>query len=105
MCVAIPFILDVRLWTYQPGSHRRKVTQGFHDLLSAVIALIFLARKIQPFLSLVEREVGFCVLTIYIIVLHVLSIFFFFVRKKNSSCDDTKIRTHVPTPEGFEVTN
>ena len=35
-------------------------------LLSAVRALIFLARKIQPFLSLVDREVEFCVLTIYL---------------------------------------
>ena len=32
--------------------------------LSAVRALIFLARRIQPFLSLVDREVEFCVLTI-----------------------------------------
>ena len=32
--------------------------------LSAVRALIFLARKTQPFLSLVDREVEFCVLTI-----------------------------------------
>ena len=31
--------------------------------------------------------------------------FFFFVRKDPSSCDDTEIRTHVPTSEGFEVTN
>ena len=28
-------------------------------LLSAVLALIFLARRIQPFLSLVDREVDF----------------------------------------------
>ena len=38
-------------------------------LLSAVHALIFLARRIQPFLSLVDREVEFwefCVLTILI---------------------------------------
>ena len=33
-------------------------------LLSAVRALIFLARRIQPFLSLVDRKVEFCVLTI-----------------------------------------
>ena len=33
-------------------------------LLSAVRALIFFARRIQPFLSLVDREVEFCVLTI-----------------------------------------
>ena len=31
---------------------------------SAVRAFIFLARRIQPFLSLVDREVEFCVLTI-----------------------------------------
>ena len=45
-------------------------------LLSAVHALFFLARKIQPFLSLVNREVEFCVLTI-LIVLHPLGIFIF----------------------------
>ena len=33
-------------------------------LLSAVLALIFLARRIQPLFSLVDREVEFCVLTI-----------------------------------------
>ena len=43
-------------------------------LLSAVHALIFLARRIQPFLSLVDREVEFCVLTI-LIVFHPLGIF------------------------------
>ena len=32
-------------------------------LPSAVLALIFVARRIQPFLSLVDREVEFCVLT------------------------------------------
>ena len=36
----------------------------FIHLLSAVRALIFLTRRIQPFLSLVDREVEFCVLTI-----------------------------------------
>ena len=52
-------------WTYQPGSHRRKVTQDFHPpSFSAVRALIFLARMIQPLLSLVDREVEFCALTI-----------------------------------------
>ena len=69
VCVVIPFILDVRLWTYQPGSQRRKVTQEeghteFLHLPTAVPALNFLARRIQPFLSLVDREVDSCVLTI-----------------------------------------
>ena len=36
---------------------------GFLIHLSAVLALIFLARRIQSFLSLVDREVEFCVLT------------------------------------------
>ena len=33
-------------------------------LPSAVHAFIFLARRFQPFLSLVDREVGLCALTI-----------------------------------------
>ena len=36
----------------------------FIHLPSAVHALIFLARRVQPFLSLVDREVEFCALTI-----------------------------------------
>ena len=47
-----------------------------HLLLSAVHALIFLARRIQPFLYLVDREVEFYVLTI-LIVLHPLGFFIF----------------------------
>ena len=38
-------------------------TGFFIHLPSAVRALIFVARRIQPFLSLVDREVEFCVLT------------------------------------------
>ena len=37
-------------------------------LLSMVLALIFLARRFQPFLSLVDREVEFCVIIIIIII-------------------------------------
>ena len=51
-------------WMYQPGSHRRKVTEFFVHLASVVHAFTFLARRIQPFLSLVDREVEFCVLMI-----------------------------------------
>ena len=44
-----------------------------------------------------------------LIVLHLLGIFIFyflfFVRKNPRSCDDTEIRTQVPTSEGFEITN
>ena len=46
------------------GRTSRGHTEFLIHLLSAVHALIFLARRIQPFLSLVDREVEFCVLTI-----------------------------------------
>ena len=50
--------LDVPAGVTQEEGHT-----GFPiHLLSAVRALIFLARRIQPFLSLVDREVEFCVL-------------------------------------------
>ena len=52
--------LDVPAGVTQEEGH----TGFFNHLLSAVRALIFLARRIQPFLSLVDREVEFCVLTI-----------------------------------------
>ena len=48
---------------------------SFH-LLSAVLALIFLARRIQPYLSLVDREVEF-LCTNDLIVFHPLGIFIF----------------------------
>ena len=59
------------------GVTQEKGHTGFLIHLSAVHALIFLARRIQPFLSLVDREVEFCVLTILLIVLHPLGIFIF----------------------------
>ena len=65
LCVCFLPIHSGLQWTYQSGSHRKKVKQGFSiHLLSAVLALIFLARRIQPFLSVVDREVEICVLTI-----------------------------------------
>ena len=59
------------------GVTQEEGNTGFSiHLLSAVLALIFLARRIQPFLSLVDREVEFCVLTI-LIVLHPIGHFYF----------------------------
>ena len=52
--------LDVQAGVTQEEGH----TGFLIHLLSAVRALIFLARRIQLFLSLVDREVEFCVLTI-----------------------------------------
>ena len=64
------------LWTYQPGSRRRKAAQDFSYtfLLRCMPFFLFLARRIQLFLSLVDRKVECCVLTI----LHLLGIFFSF---------------------------
>ena len=63
--VVIPFIPDVKWCVDVPaGVTQEEGHTGFPHLPSAVLALIFLARRIQPFLSLVDREVEFCVLTI-----------------------------------------
>ena len=52
--------LDVPAGVTQEEGH----TGFLIHLLSAVRALVFLARKIQSFFSLVDREVELCVLTI-----------------------------------------
>ena len=53
-------------FVYAPAEviHQEEGHTGFLHLPSAVLALTFLARRIQPFLSLVDREVEFCVLKI-----------------------------------------
>ena len=56
---------DVRLAC---GRTSRGHTEGSHTgflvhLPAAVLALTFLARRLRPFLSLVDREIEFCVLT------------------------------------------
>ena len=58
VCVVIPFFLDVRFLDVPAGA-----TQDFLHLPPAMLALIFIARRIQPFLSLVDREVELCVRT------------------------------------------
>ena len=68
VCVCVVFSSHL-FWTSSSLDVPAGVTQeeghtGFLiPLPSAVRALIFLARRIQPFLSLVELEVEFCVLT------------------------------------------
>ena len=70
VCVCVCVFSSHPFWTSSSLDIPAGVTQeeghtGFLiHLLSAVRALIFLARRIQPFLSLVDREVEFCVLTI-----------------------------------------
>ena len=60
-------------------------TEFLIHLPSAVRALIFLARRIQPFLSLVDREVECCVQTIQSFSTcwaFFYFFFFFFVKEK-----------------------
>ena len=64
MWVVIPTILDVRLVDAPAGVTQEEDDTGFFDPLSEVLALMFIARRIQPPLSLVDREVEFFVPTI-----------------------------------------
>ena len=79
--------LDVPAGVTQEEGH----TGFFIHFPSTVRTLIFLARRIQPFLSLVDREVEL-LCTNDLIALHSLGIYFF--REKNPLC---RVRTHVPT--------
>ena len=63
VCVCChPFILDVRFVGRPAGVIQEEGHTEFLHLRSAVLVLMFLTRS-QPFLSLVDREVEFCVLT------------------------------------------
>ena len=74
MCVFVfffPHILDIKFVGRIPAgvTQEEDHTGFFIHLTSAVRALTFLARKIQPFFSLVDREVDF-LCTNYLIVLY-----------------------------------
>ena len=62
-CVCVCVFSSHSFWTsidVPAGVTQEEDNTGFSiHLLSAVLALIFLARRIQPFLSLVDREVEF----------------------------------------------
>ena len=79
MCVSSHLFWTSGLLDVPAGVTQEEGHTGFLiHLPSAVLALIFLARRIQPFLSLVDREVEFCVLTIYINRSPLFGLFFFF---------------------------
>ena len=88
VCVFFPFILDIKFVDVPVGVTQEEGHTGFLHLPSAVRPLISLARRIQPFLSLVGREVEFCRSPL------VGHFFFFFFSEKNPVHRD---RTHVPT--------
>ena len=94
MILSVCVFMCVSSHLFWPATQEEGHTVFLH-LPSAVLALVFFARKIQPFLSLDDREVEFCGVIFYFVCL----------RKTPSSCDCTEIRTHVPTSEGFEIIN
>ena len=80
----------------------------FLHLPPAVLALFFLARMIQPHLSLVDREVEFCVPASESLLplLGIITVYYLLIVRENPcSCDCTEIPTHVSTSEGFKFTN
>ena len=96
------FILDVKIVGSTSRGHTGFLT---HLPSAAVLALIFLVRRIQPFLSLVDREVDF-LRTNDLIVIHLLGIFYFlfiFYLVWKKKIPGTEIRTHVQTRQ--KVTN
>ena len=92
--------LDVPAGVTQEEGH----TEFFIHLPSAVHTLFFLARRIQPFLSLVDREVEFCVtIQPFSTSWALFFFFFFFLVGKNLSYRDSNSRPNLS--EGYEVTN
>ena len=77
VCVLFPFILDIKFVNIPAGVTQEDHTGFLIHLPSAVRALTFLARRIQPFLSLVDREAEFCVPTNDFIVLHLLGLYIY----------------------------
>ena len=63
VCAVIPFILDVMRVDVSVAVTREEGHTGFLHLPSAVLALIFIAGRIRPFVSLVDRKVEFCGVT------------------------------------------
>ena len=59
MCVMIPFILDIRFVDAPAG-----VTPDFSTFLLRYLPHFFIARRIQPSLSLVDRKVEFVEFTV-----------------------------------------
>ena len=56
VCAVILFILDVGLADAPAEVTREEGHNRFFHLPSAMLALIFIARRIQPSLSLIDRE-------------------------------------------------
>ena len=72
-----------------PAGEEGHTTGFLIHLPTAVRASIFLARRIQPFLSFLDREVEFCVLTIQSFSTNLTCWAFLFVLRVSSQNDST----------------
>ena len=80
LCVFFSLVLDVRLVDVPAGVTQEEGRKGFLiHLPFAVLAIIFLARRIQLLISLVDREVEFIVLNLDFLGVF---LFWFFLRGK-----------------------
>ena len=75
--VVVPSILDIRFVDAPAGVTQEEGHTGVLHLPSALLALIFIARRIQPSLYLVVREVYRIFCAHEIIVLHLLGMLYF----------------------------
>ena len=80
LCVFFSLVLEVRFVDVPAGVTQEEGHKGFLiHLPSAALAMIFLARRIQLFISLVDREVEFIVLHLDLLGVF---LFWFFLRGK-----------------------
>ena len=64
MCVCVCIVIPFKFVDVPVRVTKKEGQTGFLHLPSAVLVFIFLARRIQPLFSLVNRESDFCVVTI-----------------------------------------
>ena len=102
VCVVIPFTLDVRYVDVPAG-----VTQDFSTFLLRCLPSFFSQEGCSfsfPSSTMKTHFVYYRFSRSPLVGALFFYFFIFFVRKNPSSFDDTEIRTHVPSSEGFEVT-
>ena len=84
------------MWTHQPGSHRGKATQG--EGHTGVFSPPSFSGACRGGGGYREKDSAISFLRRSTLVGHD-------VKEIPGSCDCVEIRTHVPTSEGFEITN
>ena len=109
VCVCVWCVVSSHLfWTLSSLDVPAGVTQDFSSRCSFCGACLYFYRaRIQPFLSLADREVKFCVLTIQSFStcweFFIFTQYFYFLVRKNPSYRDSNPPPNVS--EGYEVSN